>query len=252
MIVPGSLLNRWGAKEAAIEMSWRQYWENDTSVYVSARHKQVHYALIADQIRRLVPKPSAQVLDYGCGEALQAGKIAEACGRLFLLDGAVRVRADLAVRHGRDKRIGILSPEDLENEIGDGTLDLIIVNSVLQYLPAGERDEMLARLARKLAPDGHLVVADVIPPQVGPLQDAWALLRLGAANGFFPATVLGLARAAFSPYRSVRSQLGLAHYDEAAVIEFLGRAGLAAERMAENLGHNPARMAFLAQRKIAA
>ncbi len=233
-------------------MSWRQYWENDTSVYVSPRHKHVHYALLADQIRGLVPKPSAQVLDYGCGEALQAGRIAEACGHLYLLDGAVRVRSDLADRHGNDTRISILSPEDLDAGIGDGTLDLVILNSVLQYLPAAERDETLARLARKLAPAGRLVVADVIPPSVGPLQDAWALLRLGAANGFLLATVLGLARALFSPYRSVRSQLGLSHYDEATAIAFLDRAGLKARRMSHNLGHNPARMAFLAQRRDAA
>lgn len=232
-------------------MSWRQYWEDDRSVYVSDRHKRVHYALLAGQLSRLVRSRNARVLDYGCGDALAAAELAGACRQLDLLDGAACVRARLAQRFGDDSRIRILAPEDLDAGIPDGSLDLVIVNSVLQYLGAAERDATLERLARKLSMTGEMVVADVIPPNVGPLQDAMALLRFAAANGFLGAALAGLWRAMFSSYRTTRAALGLAQYDAAALHAILERAGLEAERMPHNLGHNDARLAFRARRKRA-
>lgn len=229
-------------------MSWREYWESDGSVYVSQRHSQVHYELLARQLRGLVRSPEARVLDYGCGEALVAGRLAEACGALLLLDGAQSVRARLAERFAGHERIRVLAPEDLDRE-PDGALDLIIVNSVLQYIPRAEAERLLARLAAKLAPAGELVVGDVIPPSVGPVQDAAALLQFARENGFLADAVAGLAKAALTGYAAKRSALGLTHYEAPEMIAMLESAGLSAERMAHNLGHNQARMAFVGRRK---
>ena len=59
-------------------MSWRDFWNQDTPIYVSERHKVLHYWRIANDIGRLVPSPDAWVLDYGCGEALSANRVASA------------------------------------------------------------------------------------------------------------------------------------------------------------------------------
>ena len=127
------------------------------------------------------------------------------------------------------------------------SLDLIFANSLVQYLTEAELDRMLALWRRLLAPGGVLIVADVIPPSVGPLSDGLALIRYAAANGFLGAALLGLTRTALSRYARLRSELGIARYDEA---EFLGKlraAGFAAERLARNVEHNPARMTFRAR-----
>ena len=63
-------LNRSGLSLQA--MNWRDYWNQDTPIYVSERHKLLHYWLIANDIVALIPSPEAAVLDYGCGEALAA------------------------------------------------------------------------------------------------------------------------------------------------------------------------------------
>ena len=55
---------------------WQSFWDSDHSIYVSARHKDVHYREIADQIAAFVPHPKARVLDYGCGEAIRADRVA--------------------------------------------------------------------------------------------------------------------------------------------------------------------------------
>src|SRR5215472_1549696 len=83
---------------AGLRSDWLSFWGRPNSIYVSSRHKDVHYRLIAEQIAALVPAPNARVLDYGCGEALHADIVAASAGELLLSDGAPRVRADLAAR----------------------------------------------------------------------------------------------------------------------------------------------------------
>jgi hypothetical protein len=78
------------------------------------------------------------------------------------------------------------------------------------------------------------------------VTDALALLRFGWQGGFMLAAAFGLLRTAFSEYRKLRAELGLAAYDEKEMIALLAEAGFKAERRRPNLGHNQARMAFVA------
>lgn len=227
-------------------MSWREFWNADTPIYVNDRHKTVHYQRIASDIARLVSNPDAHVVDYGCGEALAAGQVAAGCGHLYLCDGAGIIRDRLRQRLATTGNVTVLSPEEFAS-IPGGSLDLVVVNSVVQYLSKEQFDACLAQWRRKLKPSGRLVVADVIPPGIGPLTDAAALLRFAAANGFLFAALAGLVRTFFSDYRRVRAQLGLAHYSETEFLKVLRDAGFTAERMSWNFGHNAARMAFEAR-----
>src|SRR5690242_12379802 len=76
---------------------------------------------------------------------------------------------------------------------------------------------------------------------------ATALLRFAAAYKFLGAAVAGLARTLVSDYPRLRKRLGLSHYDEAAMLRKLAAAGFSGERMPSNIGHNQARMTFLAR-----
>jgi SAM-dependent methyltransferase len=227
-------------------MSWRDYWNQDTPIYVSERHKVLHYWLIANDIVSLIPSPDAVVLDYGCGEALSANRVAARCGRLFLSDGAPLVRDRLKSRFRKEVRIAVIAPEDLD-ALPDGALDLIVANSVLQYLSLDELRLLLATWRPKLKPGGRLVLADVIPPDVSPLTDARALLAFAWTGGFLTSALLGLARTALSEYRRMRDELGLSQYSEGEMIELLRDTGFTAERRRLNMGHNQARMTFIAQ-----
>src|SRR5918998_3958743 len=95
-------------------MSWRDFWNQDTPIYVSGRHKVLHYARIAADIARLIPSPDAAVLDYGCGEALSADRVAARCGRLYLCDAAPLVRERLAGGFGTNPKIEGLAPDEVE------------------------------------------------------------------------------------------------------------------------------------------
>lgn len=225
---------------------WLSFWDRPHSIYVSARHRDIHYRLIAQELADLVPSRQACVLDYGSGEALHADLLAAAAGELLLCDGAPSVRAALAARFAGAAKIRALSPADVER-LPDGSVDFIVLHSVAQYLPPEQTQARLALFRRLIKPDGVLLVSDIIPPHVGTVADVAALLRFAAGNGFFFAALVGLARTLFSDYRRLRKNVGLTHYGEAAMIQRLEAAGFAAQRAAKNIGHNQARMAFVAR-----
>ena len=225
--------------------SWREFWDSAHSIYVSERHKDVHYRDVAEQLAAFVPSPQARVLDHGSGEAIHADLVAARAGELLLCDSAASVRASIAARFAGNPKIKVIAPEDVER-LPDARLDLIFANSLVQYLTADELDRVLALWRRLLAPGGVLIVADVIPPQVGASSDGLALLRYAAANGFFGAALIGLTRTALSRYRRLRSELGIARYSEAEFLQKLRAVGFSAERLPKNVEHNPARMTFRA------
>ena len=225
---------------------WLTFWDSSHSIYGNARHRDVHYSLIAQQIAALVPSPQARVLDYGCGEALHADRVAAAAGELLLCEGAPRVRAGIAARFAGDAKIRTVAPEDVER-LADHSLDLIVLHSVAQYLTPDELAKLLALFHRLLNAGGILVVSDIIPPDVAASTDALALLRFGAGNGFFIAAVTGLIRTVLSDYWRLRTRYGLTRYGEVAMTEKLAAAGFTAQRAPHNIGHNQARMAFMAR-----
>src|SRR5688572_30975423 len=108
---------------------WRSFWDSEHSIYVNARHKDVHYREIAEQIAAFVPSPSARVLDYGSGDAVHADLVAAVAREVLLCDSAPSVRAAMAARFAGNPRVRVIAPEDVER-LADASLDLIVSNSV--------------------------------------------------------------------------------------------------------------------------
>jgi SAM-dependent methyltransferase len=228
-------------------MDWISFYDFKHSViYVNERHRDVHYATIAKDIRDLVPSPDARVLDYGCGEATSAALLADACGHLTMVEAAPNVRAALKARFEGNPKISVLTPAEAAAQPA-ASFDLIVLHSVAQYLTGAELDAMMATFHRLLKPAGVFVLGDIVPPKFASVWAALALLRFAAANGFFFAAVLGLMRIFVSDYLRLKNTVGLAHYEEAAMREKLKAAGFAPMRAGHNIGHNQRRMTFLSK-----
>jgi SAM-dependent methyltransferase len=225
---------------------WVAYYDSAHSIYVNTVHRDVHYAKLAEEIARYVPSPAAAALDYGCGEALHADRIAAVCAHLALADAAPSVRAHLIERFKSTPNIAVVSPEDVA-AMRAHSLDLVVFHSVSQYLSGDEFDRIAAMFLRLLKPEGLFLIGDVVPPNVPAISDAWALLRFGAGNGFFLAALAGLVRTVFSDYWQLRTKLGLTRYSEQDMVARLARLGFTATRAKRNLGHIRSRMTFLAQ-----
>ena len=228
-------------------MDWREFWNGEHSIYVNQRHKALHYDRIARDLAAYIPSANASVLDYGCGEALSAASLAEKCGTLYLYDAAPNVREKLRGRFASYRNIVVLSPEGLDN-IGDGSLDLITANSLLQYLKHHEFEDLLEVWHARLKPDGRLVLADVLPPDVDAIADVKALLDFAWRGGFLLAALGGLGRTFFSDYRRLRNEVGLTRYAPEDIFTLVAAHGFAGDQAPANVGHNQLRTTFVAKK----
>ena len=127
------------------------------------------------------------------------------------------------------------------------SVDLVVMNSVAQYMTPDELDLAFAVIRRLLKPSGRLVLGDILRPEVGMVRDVVALLRFAATCGFLRDALIGLISTALSNYRELRSKVGLQRYSEAEMIAKLAAAGFTASRALMNIGHNPWRMTFVAR-----
>lgn len=226
---------------------WIDYYDSTHTIYVSKRHRDVHFAEIARDIIDYIPSPGAVVLDYSCGEALSAPSVADACGKLILAEPAPGVRGRLIARYALNTKIRVRSLDDLRT-MADGSVDLVVMNSVAQYMKPAELDQAFAVIRRLLSPPGSLVLGDILRPEVGMPRDVLSLLLMARRHGFMKDALWGLARTALSDYRELRTKIGLQRYSEAEMLAKLTAAGFIPRRADRNIGHNPWRMTFVARK----
>ncbi len=224
---------------------WIDYYDSTHTIYVSKLHRDLHFQLIARDIISYIDHPDAVVLDFACGEALSSTMVVNACGTLILAEAAPGVRGRLIARFAPDTRIKVRSLQELRN-MPEKSVDLVVMNSVSQYMTADELDQALATVRRLMKPTARLVLGDVLRPDVGMFRDVVALLRFAAMHGFFKDALVGLVSTALSDYRQLRRRLGLQRYREAEMIAKLERNGLIGTRVRTNIGYNPWRMTFVA------
>lgn len=225
--------------------SWLSFWNRPHRIYVNDRHLRVHCRRVADEIVSALPaREGLQVLDYGCGEALEASRVAARVGHLFLYDAAVSVRARLKERFAGIANITVLEEAGLATL---DALDVVVVFSVVQYVPREELPALLRQWRGALRPGGMLILADVIPPDVGMIPDIRALLTTAATNGFLLAALAGLAATFFSDYRQLRQRLGFAVYRDTEIEALTRAAGFAPDFRERNLGFHPARRTVMAR-----
>ena len=184
------------------------------------------------------------MLDHGCGEALHADKIAAHCAELLLCEAAPNVRTRVAERFKSEPKIRALSPDEVE-KLPANSLDLVVANSLLQYLKRDELDAMLLEL--EAHPEARRESSS--SPIFFRINRACRRTRsrfssFATKNGFLIAAFAGLVRTVFSDYGKIRAQLGVAQYSEDEMLGILQAAEFTAKRLAKNFGHNQQRMAF--------
>jgi ubiquinone/menaquinone biosynthesis C-methylase UbiE len=224
---------------------WIDYYDSTHTIYASKLHRDLHFQVIAHDIIGYINAKDAVVLDYSCGEALSAAKVADACAMLILAEPAPGVRGRLIARFAPIPKIRVRSLDDLR-AMPAQSVDLVVMNSVAQYMTPQELDVAFGTVHRLLKPTGRLVVGDILRPEVGMPTDVYALLRFAAKHGFLRDAMIGLLSTLLSDYRQLRSRLGLQRYSEADMIKKLEASGFAASRAPQNIGHNPWRMTFVA------
>jgi ubiquinone/menaquinone biosynthesis C-methylase UbiE len=225
---------------------WIEYYDSTHTIYASKLHRDLHFQVVARDIIGYISAPDQVVLDYACGEALSAARVADACGKLYLAEPAPGVRGRLIARFAPNTKIRVRSLDDLRS-MEEKSVDLAVMNSVAQYMTSEELDSAFAVIRRLLKPGGRLVVGDILRPEVGMGRDVLALLKFAKSHGFLKDALYGLASTALSDYRQLRSRIGLQRYSEEQMMRKFAAAGFSASRARLNIGHNPWRMTFVAR-----
>lgn len=229
--------------------SWLSYWNAPNKSYVSERHKRAHYDVVFDGIHPYLPAgPNNVVLDWGCGDALAAARIAEVCGTVLLYDAADSTRERLRARYDCHTHIRILDNSGID-KLAANSINFIVVNSVVQYLSVEEFDTALTLFYHWLKPSGGLLLGDVISPGTGNSRHVITFLRFAWRNGFLLSAVDGLARTFASPYRHLQRNVGLTAYTPAQILKRLKRHGFVAERLMHNIAVSTHRSSYLARKQ---
>lgn len=223
---------------------WVSFFDSDHSIYVNARHREVHARITGDGMLAHIAR-SDRVLDYGCGEAAYAERLVRAAETLTLCEAAPNLSDALKRRLSHERYITVMSPEQVA-ALPEGSFDVVIMHSVSQYLSRTQLEDLLKLFRRLLQPGGKFVIGDVVQPDTPAWKDALALLRFGWRDGFFLAAVAGLFRTALSDYSKLRKDAGLSRYSEDDVLKSFEGAGFRAQRHQPNIGHLQTRMTFVA------
>jgi SAM-dependent methyltransferase len=224
---------------------WIDYWDGDVSVYSGIRHLEAHYRELFAGIEPLLPRAPFTLLDFGCGEALMAPDIVARGGKVFLYDAAGGRRPRLRRRYSHLD--GIVVPDDLQ--VLDGLCDMVLLISVIQYVPREGLPGLLGQLHRSLKPGGTLIIGDILSPDNSVLGDVAALLRFAWREGFVVEAVRGLLRTLNSNYNHQRRTLGLSTYGVEDMGAVLDAAGFDVAPLDGNVGHARHRRSVLARRR---
>jgi cyclopropane fatty-acyl-phospholipid synthase-like methyltransferase len=138
-----------------------------------------------EQLQRAVKlNQKKRVLDFGCGFGLVSSSLAPRVGELFLWDQSGNMRrtalANVAA-HSNVRMLDLSDPDALPDTL---RFDLILVNSVAQYMTKDDFGLWLKRWKRMLTRRGTIVVSDLIPADYRSSLDMQALLAFSWRHGF--------------------------------------------------------------------
>jgi 2-polyprenyl-3-methyl-5-hydroxy-6-metoxy-1,4-benzoquinol methylase len=178
---------------------------------------------------------NSRVLDFGCGYLdLGIGLHSFSCK----VDG---FDIDPWAREVSQQRLRKLQMTgqifQATEDIPDGRYDIIVVNSVFQYLrDLEDLRQQIALLKTKLAPKGCMLICDLIPSVYSPQKDAFHSLYYAFINGCFVPMLKHLWYAA-----TKKSNLKLLQIDRSTIFEVAQESGFICNFLDHNLTPSPYR-----------
>lgn len=215
---------------------WREYWsKTPDSPYLAAEASVV----AGNLVRRFALDDRDVVLDFGCGYGYVSEHLARTVARVFIWDEVEDAMASALARIG-DSGVSAIDPSDTKQRF-----DLIVVNSVVQYMGEETLSFWLRRWSELIAPGGAIAVTDV--PDSAPsllfegIQWFWLTLRKGVL-----ADAIRFARANSTRYHAARAETGLGTVSEEQLRDLAG-AHLVVKREQRNLAYQSGRASYTLQ-----
>ena len=161
--------------------TWSAYWDGMEHRHIFTVEARDHVA----RLHRAVPlRPSDRVLDFGCGFGHVVELLAPSVARVGYWDAAAGMRRATA---GRTAALGQVTLVDLGGPVpadAVGGFDLVLANSVVQYMTRDELTGWMVRWRSLLAPGGRIVLSDIPVPGASAVAELAGMLGFAARNGF--------------------------------------------------------------------
>ena len=224
-------------RQARVENHWQDYWDR-LEEHVFFRVEAEDY--VARLGAALGPHLGARVLDFGCGFGFVADLLAPEVTALFVFDASDHMRRQAQLRLAGQANVRFLGPPGAAPWPAGLQFDLILVNSVVQYMTPDEFHGWLGRWRAMLAPGGRLVLSDLFTRDVNPLREVVELLIL-SARGRCLVSVVRKALGELRHYTRTRHVQPLCRIAISDLRERADRLGLAVDVLASNLTYRSTR-----------
>ncbi len=215
-------------KETQESKTWDSYWNSNN---INRDIMQVWAAYFVGLYEKTFGFTGSEVvLDFGAGFGNVSFFIRNKAQKIYLYDKSEYMLEVLKVNFQNSKNMHIISSV---NDI-DEKVDIILVNSVLQYMSIDELKKALLELQRICKPDTKIVFSDIIPHNYSKITDFLVQLKLSLKFRFFRKLMIyAVSNSVFSPSLSLSSNY-LTKYDEDELIEILSEFNFASEKMESN------------------
>lgn len=216
--------NTWNCRDAAMAKFWNMAL-TDWAVSFITRHN----------VR--------SCLDYGCGYFDFGRALIPYLERVDGYDPHVP-SVQIARSTLSPSTVNVSLYTDADRLIG-GSYDMIVVNSVIQYFH--DEQELVAFFQRShelLQDNGHVLIADIIPPNFSAIKDGLNSLSLSLRHSFFMPMVIHLAKS-----MKVKD-LGLRKYSDQDMRTAATHCGFTVERLPCNLTPSRERYTCLFRKSV--
>jgi cyclopropane fatty-acyl-phospholipid synthase-like methyltransferase len=227
--------------------SWNQVWQNHNDRLGPRTTSAADAWVIAENVvGALQLGPGSRLLDWGCGPAHACGCLTEHGIDVLLYDRSRTFAAAARERFADSARVTVLDEEQL-GALEAGSLDAILLCSVLQYLGDDEIRDFFSRCARLLQPSGALVLIDVLPQDLSALEDLRDVVHADIIGAGLSELSSNLGALSLSAVRRLRHGLRLRRFSNDELCALLAEAGLSATRCAHNFKPSRSRQTWIAR-----
>jgi cyclopropane fatty-acyl-phospholipid synthase-like methyltransferase len=213
---------------------WAAYWEGLGGTESFFREQAKEYVVNLECAVTL--NRNAHVLDFGCGFGFVAETLAPKVGKVFLWDASANMRRRSRRNLADHQNIFYLDLSDPQATAGELKFDLIVVNSVVQYMSLEQFAVCLVMWRTMLAPGGGIVVSDLIAPEYNSFSDFVDLLKFSIQRNVLGSALLQAMRD-LGRYWMMRRSCPLARISVAELSEIGEAAHLSVNCLPRNLTH---------------
>ncbi|MGQ0539341.1 MAG: class I SAM-dependent methyltransferase [Gemmatimonadaceae bacterium] len=209
--------------------AWDHFWES------AVPNERAHRAEALEFVRRLARdvgvSPSARVLDYGCGFGFVAAALAQHVQSVVGWDKHEHIRRLARSATAQHTNVRIVDALPPGQQAAAERFDLILVNSVVQYMTHGDLTAALSDWCRLLAAGGRVVVSDLVAPGHASWHDLVDLMR------FKPLAQLRRIGGELRRYRGTRADAVLLQVSPSDLAQRAAAVGLELAELPANLTH---------------